>query len=203
MKYRKALDSGHQSGGGRVVATFYDLRSQIWSCLPGTESISEWIDTAKNHVSTNSFHTADGTNLANSEEKQELDDGSDGSDEDREQEDEAEGTDHKNKDEGVTANTAKAISSGKEKSSREKMREMLDKRRNKKLTKSVPVDQQLVPLHKEKMELKREMLRKMDHEEQQFNETMKIIQENTTRFTDIVSGALQMMGVAFQQQSTC
>ena len=32
---------------------------------------------------------------------------------DCEQEDEAEGTDHKNKDEGVTANTAKAISSGK------------------------------------------------------------------------------------------
>ena len=98
------------------------------------------------------------------------------------------------------ANTAKAISSGKEKSSREKMREMLDKRRNKKLTKSVPVDQQLIPLHKEGMELKREMLRKMDHQEQQFNQTMKILQENATRFTDIVSGTLQMVGVAFQQQ---
>ena len=85
-------------------------------------------------------------------------------------------------------NTAKAISSGKEKSSREKMREMLDKCRNKKLFKSVPVDQRLIPLHKEGMELKREMLRKMDHQEQQFNQTMKILQENATRFTDIVSG---------------
>ena len=46
----------------------------------------------------------------NCEEKQELDDGSNESDEDREQEDEAEETDQKNKDEGVTANTAKAIS---------------------------------------------------------------------------------------------
>ena len=100
----------------------------------------------------------------------------------------------------VTADTVKAISSGKEKSSLEKMRKMLDKRRNKQLTKSVPVDQQLIALHKEKMELKREMVRKMDHQEQQFNQTMKILQENTTRFTDIVSGALQMMGVAFQQQ---
>ena len=80
------------------------------------------------------------------------------------------------------------------------MREMLDKRRNKKLTKSVPVDQQLIALHKEEIELKREMLRKMDHQEQQFNQTMKIVQENMARFTDIVSGALQMMGVAFQQQ---
>ena len=77
---------------------------------------------------------------------------------------------------------------------------MLDKRRDIKLTKSVAVDQQLIALHKEKMELKREMLRKMDRQEQQFHQTMKILQENTTRFTDIVSGALQMMGVAFQQQ---
>ena len=80
------------------------------------------------------------------------------------------------------------------------MREMLDKRRNKKLTESVPVHQQLIALHKEEMELKREMLRKMDHKEQQFNQTMKILQENTTRFTDIVSGAFQMMAAAFQQQ---
>ena len=51
--------------------------------------------------------------MTNSEEKQGLDDGSDGNDEDREQKDEAEETNHKNKDEGVTANTAEAISSRK------------------------------------------------------------------------------------------
>ena len=72
---------------------------------------------------------------------------------------------------------------------------MLDKRRHKKLTESVPIDQQLIALHKEEMELKREMLKKMDYQKQQFNQTMKILQENTTRFTDIVSGALQMMGL--------
>ena len=48
------------------------------------------------------------------------------------------------------------------------MREMLDKRKNKKLTKSVPVDHQLIALHKEEMGLKREMLRKMNYQEQQF-----------------------------------
>ena len=72
---------------------------------------------------------------------------------------------------------------------------MLDKRRHKKLTESVPIDQQLIALHKEEMELKTEMLKKMDYQKQQFNQTMKILQENTTRFTDIVSGALQMMGL--------
>ena len=72
---------------------------------------------------------------------------------------------------------------------------MLDKRRHKKLTESVPIDQQLIALHKEEMELKREMLKKMDYQKQQFNQTMKILKENTTRFTNIVSGALQMMGL--------
>ena len=40
----------------------------------------------------------------------------------------------------------------------------------------------------------------MDHQEQQFNQTMKLLQENTTRFTYIVSSVLQMMGVTFKQQ---
>ena len=58
---------------------------------------------------------------------------------------------------------------------------MLDKRRHKKLTESVPIDQQLIALRKEEMELKREMLKKMDYQKQQFNQTMKILQENTTK----------------------
>ena len=44
------------------------------------------------------------------------------------------------------------------------------------------------------------MIVKIDHQEHWFNQTMKILEENMTGFTDIVSGALQMMGVAFQQQ---
>ena len=77
---------------------------------------------------------------------------------------------------------------------------MLDKRRKIMLTKAVPVNQQLIARHKEEMELKRKMLGKMDHQEQQFNQTTEVLLENTTKFTDILSGALQIMGVAFQQQ---
>ena len=128
MKYRKALDTGRQSGSGRVVATFYDLCSQIWSGSPAAESINGGMDNANNNASTDSSHTTDDASLTNSVEKQELDDRSDGKDEDREQKDEAERKDHKNKDEGVTANTAKTISSGKQKLSREKVRRRLEKR---------------------------------------------------------------------------
>ena len=40
VSYRKALDSSKQSAGSRVVATFFDLRNQIWSGSPATESMS-------------------------------------------------------------------------------------------------------------------------------------------------------------------
>ena len=35
------MDTGRQSGGGRVVVTFYDLRSEIWSGSPATGSMEQ------------------------------------------------------------------------------------------------------------------------------------------------------------------
>ena len=38
-KYWKSWDTGRQSGGGKIVATFYDLCSKIGSGSPATETI--------------------------------------------------------------------------------------------------------------------------------------------------------------------
>ena len=38
-KYKKAVDVGRRSGGGRIVMTFYDLCSEIWEGSPSTNSI--------------------------------------------------------------------------------------------------------------------------------------------------------------------
>ena len=46
LKYRKALDTGRRSGGGRVVAQFYDICSHIWSGSPAAEAIQGGIDTS-------------------------------------------------------------------------------------------------------------------------------------------------------------
>ena len=46
------------------------------------------------------------------------------------------------------------------------MKEMLSNRRNKKLRKNIPMDQQILALNKEEMEIKREMLKKMELEDQ-------------------------------------
>ena len=44
-RYQKALDAGHQSGGGRIVATFYGLCSEIWSWSTATESSQAGLET--------------------------------------------------------------------------------------------------------------------------------------------------------------
>ena len=45
--YRKALDTGRQGGGVRIVAIFYDLCSDIWSESPVTDSIQDGLETVE------------------------------------------------------------------------------------------------------------------------------------------------------------
>ena len=58
--YRKALDSGKQSGSGRVVATFFDLYNQTWSGSPATESMSSSLGGAvdSTHAQSHSFESS-------------------------------------------------------------------------------------------------------------------------------------------------
>ena len=77
------------------------------------------------------------------------------------------------------------------------MKEMLSNRRNKKLRKNIPIDQQIVALNKEEMEIKREMLKKMELQDQQFSCSMEALQENMSNFTNILSQSIQMMTASF------
>ena len=38
--FKKAVDSGKRSGGGRVVMTYYDLCHDIWAGSPSTNSVA-------------------------------------------------------------------------------------------------------------------------------------------------------------------
>ena len=59
--YKKAVDAGRRSGGGRVVLTFYDLCENVWGGSPAVESISGGIDTSaqENHTSVTSDSSLD------------------------------------------------------------------------------------------------------------------------------------------------
>ena len=43
--FRKAINSGRKSGGGRVVYALYDDCYAIWSGSPATEAVAEGIET--------------------------------------------------------------------------------------------------------------------------------------------------------------
>ena len=42
--FKKAVDTGKRSGGGRIIFTFYELCERIWGGCPAFNSISHGID---------------------------------------------------------------------------------------------------------------------------------------------------------------
>lgn len=51
--YKKAVDSGRKSGGGRVVFTFYNLCESLWGGSPAVESVSTGLDSAMYRIKLN------------------------------------------------------------------------------------------------------------------------------------------------------
>lgn len=47
LGYRKAVDSGRRSGGGRVVTLFFDDCSELWSGCPAVEAMGNGIETSE------------------------------------------------------------------------------------------------------------------------------------------------------------
>ena len=48
-KYRKVLDAGRHRGG-RMVAIFYDLCSEIWSLAPAAKYVQAGLETLKSSI---------------------------------------------------------------------------------------------------------------------------------------------------------
>ena len=54
--YKKAIDAGRRSGGGRVIMTFFEICNEIWAGSPATSSIVGGVDTSTVNV-TEETHT--------------------------------------------------------------------------------------------------------------------------------------------------
>ena len=50
--FKKAVDTGKRSGGGRIICTFYELCERIWGGCPAVNSISHGIDTSNPKMHT-------------------------------------------------------------------------------------------------------------------------------------------------------
>ena len=131
QNYRKAIDSGRKSGGGRVAATFYEICQDIWSGSPATESIASGVEST---ISANVDEDING-DVNGSE-----DDGAGQS--------------------GVESEIRGVNTEGGQ-SRTDKMATFLKERRNKVIEKKlpkIPIDQQLLNVAQEELAFKKEMV---------------------------------------------
>ena len=127
-KYKIALDSGRRSGGGKVVAQFYNLCTDIWGGCPAAESIPSGIDSS---ASTESSELSSNTGLVGNVSESCSDD---------------------NQDSFLTLERDSAAIP------KRSLVEHLKDARNSKIMKNVSYEKQMMQLAKEDMALKKEMM---------------------------------------------
>ena len=201
-KYKKAVDSGRKSGGGRTVATFYDTCHEIWGGCPATTSLEHGLDTADFEVIDITAGTAVAIPISVnpvsvthvpvlttsvSEESSEVESISrpdtpySTCSEAADLQDRGDGTDSKQ----VSTNRRKLI-------------EHIKEKRDSKLTKSKSADQQHLTVIKEELSLKKEMLSEMKQMDKEYQQTMSRFASAMENLSHSVSNAFGMMGALLQ-----
>ena len=198
-KYKKAVDSGKKSGGGRTVATFYDVCNEIWGGCPATTSLEHGVDTADFEVIDITAGMPD-ANLSSSkspsvahvpdvsEESSEVESNSrpetpySTCSEAPDQKDHGDATDSKQ----VSTNRRKLI-------------EHIKEKRDSKLTKSKSADQQHLAVIKEELSLKKEMVSEMKQMDKEYQQTMARFASAMENLNHSVSSAFGMMGTLLQR----
>lgn len=198
-KYKKAVDSGKKSGGGRTVATFYDACNEIWGGCPATTSLENGVDTADFEVldvtagdprSVNSPSAAHALDLSTS-----VSEGSSEVESISRPETPystcSEATDQK--DQG-DATDSKQVSTN-----RRKLIEHIKEKRDSKLSKSKSADQQHLAVIKEELSLKKEMVSEMKQMDKEYQKTMARFASAMENLSHSVSSAFGMMGTLLQR----
>ena len=200
--YREAVDSGRQSGGGRVVATFYDLCNEIWAGAPATESIMSGVESSTNNAVNNDDNVG--------QRDDEIDD--DGVNESGLLESPSQDEEMKeNADILLNTNPTtyreQRVETAEPSTRSEAMTKFLKERRNKKIEKKLPkisIEQQLLDVTKEEFAFKKQLFTNMSKQETHFNEAMTGMQQSFANFTDTMAmtfGSLMRMMAPHPSQS--
>ena len=216
-KYKKAVDTGKCSGGGRSVACFFDICNEIWGGCPSTTSIGHGLDTADFGVAvvttantepvlSKSTSTQGSANSelelhVLSDESNEVESTISGQSTSRPVTPLSEDSESKRQAGGsnlqVTTNKRNLI-------------EHIKEKKDSKLIKSKSMDQLQLAMLKEELSLKKEMLseiRQADKEHQQtmvkFAATMENLSHSVSNAFGMMSALLTRPGPSYLQQSSC
>ncbi len=164
-KFRVALDSGRRSGGGRVVAQFYDLCSNIWGGSPAAESVPCGLETSDSPLSaSSSLATEDG----------------DEADIDLETSEEGNQTLDLPTPKGITGDGLPKRS----------LIEHLKDSRDAKLKKPIPFEKQILQVTRDDMSFKKQMLQEMKEANKSHAAQMNILTSSLVNLTNALTAAL-------------
>ena len=187
--FRKAVDAGKRSGGGRVVFTFFNLCESLWGGSPAVKSISNSIDTSTDRENPDDQHSE------NEDDNEALDGDSFNSSGNN-----LATTSQNNKsNEGALDRNAAAVLSDSEDLSestssdatakrRKNVSHMLKNRKDQKLSSALSSEAQYLQLFKEDIALKRKLLEKMEKSDEDFKNSLASI-----------NNVMQSIGTAVQQ----
>lgn len=169
LNFRKAVDMGRRSGGGRVATTFYEGCFEIWSGAPAVESIECGIDTSS-------------TDLDSS---RELDDDS----VDSLMEDVP----------VVPTEEVESVTSNKVAERRQLLQKQLKGKRDSKLTKKLSTDNQLLAMAREDLQLKRKVLDQMEEADKKHQKTMNLLLQGLKSLTSALNNGFGLVGSLLSQ----
>ena len=167
--FRKAVDSGRKSGGGRIVLALYDECHEIWSGSPAVESLPDGIES---------------TSLMESNAQEEL---SDTSAVTPVRSTSTEGLDS---DSELDFHTEPMRNMGE---ARRSLIKHLQTSRNSKLTKRISADAQLLDIAKEEIALKRKAMEKMDEADKRFGNSIQGIANSMNSLTAAITGGFNLL----------
>ena len=165
LKYRKAVDSGKKSGGGRVVATFYDSCQNIWGGSPAAEMIDNGIETSDILSQDPVIDNLDERYL-------------------NQEEDEAE-------DQGQAGTGEEATSTNPLK--RRNLIDHIVNQRNSKLLKKIPVEKVMLDVAKEDVALKKEIFAEMKKSDKEQSDQLRILNDTMLNLTKSINEGIQAL----------
>lgn len=210
--FKKAVDTGKRSGGGRIIFTYYDICEKIWGGSPAVKSISNGIDTSSpkesvndqvatspNEVSDeNSSFASENRNedsLTEEFEKAEQFIENTGSKSSLDYGGEAESVDFNHAE--VNGNEELNISMDRIRREtnerRKKVDEGLKNRREKKLVSKLSTETQMLNLTKEDVSLKRKLVEKFDQADLEFNVSLNKVLKTMDNFGSAIQKSVGIM----------
>ena len=199
-KYKKAVDTGKRSGGGRTVACFFDICNEIWGGCPSTTSIGHGLDTADFGVAVvttantepvlSKSTTTQGS--ANSELKVRV-----LSDESTEVRSTISGQSTSRPVTPLSEDTESKGQAGRSNlqvtTSKRNLIENIKEKKDSKLTKSKSMDQLQLAVLKEELSLKKKMLSEIRQAYKEYQQTMAKIATTMENLSHSVSNAFGMI----------